>query len=513
MLSTISSYFIPTTIPNPLELAMRKNDFSKMDTLLGAGANPAETTPDGFTVIDHAIFADKVSKLPQLITGKSSDEVVKPVLSAEILRYSLTFAARSFRNSISNLDCGKLDDKDSQESKTLDASLKKILDSKSSEKYGFQPIHLLAMSAKPDLLRFALAKNPELINLKDANGNSPLHYAAFNKDQEAFVELVKAGADIFAANTKSETPLGNLVAIVQTRDPLKLDLFDAYIFSFNLLRVLIYAGGALGYIDKSPEALVYTQTALAICNAMWSMGTFYKTLLNLWTNPKQTIPIIAIFGLGLGLLPTESKAIYYGSLKLLLNASVIAIFTVDAFKSIKLAYKNATERPVGSLLTVGVKLFNISNAYYDLYKAVSSLNYIYKTERLSQENSPTGDWCKGYKGISNISNLTPAERVRQIGSPKQVARSGEAPSECLEKAKDIIRVYNICTKDFNKLCRNLGMQLHPDKNNATDAESLFIHFNDAKEILMKMRKLTCGRSSPQAKTPTLPQPELFLTKA
>lgn len=71
----------------------------------------------------------------------------------------------------------------------------------------------------------ALIATKNYINTKDANDNTPLHYAAFEGSQEAAEILLNNGADIFARNEKKQTPLEvtlyagqEIATILQTKE-------------------------------------------------------------------------------------------------------------------------------------------------------------------------------------------------------------------------------------------------------------------------------------------------------
>ena len=69
-------------------------------------------------------------------------------------------------------------------------------------------IHQIAWSSKESMLIKILKKTnvENLINKKDRNGNTPLHYAAFQNKHEMIRQLLLLGSDVNARNEKNELP-------------------------------------------------------------------------------------------------------------------------------------------------------------------------------------------------------------------------------------------------------------------------------------------------------------------
>ena len=374
MFSTVSSYLMPAPSLNPLDIAMRNGDFGQLDALVKEGSSPAELTTNGLTVIDNAIFQNQVKNLPRLITGAGSDEVVQPKISAGILAYSKTLEFKRLNDNLSKINPENLDNEDSPDSKMLKTVLDTPISLTDSKGQGFQAIHLIAMSAKPAVLKAALDLNPDLINSKDAHGNTPLHYSAFNTDQEAFVGLVRAGANIFAKNEKSETPIGNLVALAQLRDPLQWDYKDIFMFLSDWIPVAIASASASGYV--AGELAVSLKDGCRYMEIAAYMTAFYTVIKS--TESKLAKGLFT--GASLALLYQMSAGNPLIELRIGIAAFATYKFAKRAFNSIKSACKYYGSRP---LKGTAIALIRASNAYsqlgnlrylVDLGKALRAIN-------------------------------------------------------------------------------------------------------------------------------------------
>lgn len=576
MFSTVSSYFSPQADSNPLDDAMRKGDFSQVDTLVKSGSNPAEVTSNGLTIIDHAIFASQIKDLPHLLTGAGSDEVAKPKVSAEILAYSKTPEAKALEDQLSKINPENLGDVDSEDYQVLMTTLETPIGLINSSGMGFQAIHLLAMFAKPAVLKAALIQHSSLVELKDVNGNTPLHYSAFNSDQGAFVELAKAGANIFAMNSKSESPLGNLVGLAQARDPLHWNKSDIFIFASQWLPAAVLAAKEFGYL---PDEVMGLSMALYGLSGAAIISNFALLLEGCRNRPKKFLFTMAYL--------TTSWLPFVG---LPIHAYNTYVLASRALGALKLAYNHAGRRPLKSLSIAVVKSSNAYSMMNSLYqhgsltyytgKLAAKVHSLYSRseeffstmetkcgampesvlggifdakvnpefpkyvdcatsnfeedfkETLEQEPaldsfysqvvkpfvteyasscpqsdleggngacvqalwehyvspyfnmdpnaSPTDD-CGDYQSPANMSSLSVAERIREIGSPKG----------CLAKATDIIGLKNICDKKFRRLYGVASLKVHPDQSKEVDKAELFTYLGAAKEMLDKERKTAC----------------------
>lgn len=72
---------------------------------------------------------------------------------------------------------------------------------------GNQLVHDVAKTGTGARLKELLSKNPQLLNLKNVRGSTPLHLAAINPDPSAIEALLAAGAEVNGADDEGFTPL------------------------------------------------------------------------------------------------------------------------------------------------------------------------------------------------------------------------------------------------------------------------------------------------------------------
>ncbi|MCH9633234.1 MAG: hypothetical protein S4CHLAM6_15870 [Chlamydiae bacterium] len=354
MFSSVSSYFFPESVKNSLDEAMRTGDLSLVDTLVKSGSNPSEKSSDGFTIIDHAIFKNQIKELPHLFAGASSDQVTAPKISQDIFDFSKTPEAKIFAENLSQISPENLHDKDSADFKSLQLALKAPISIVESKGNGFQTIHLLAMFAKPAVLKAVLEHNRDLKDCRDSHGNTPLHYSAFNPDQGAFVELSKAGANIFAVNSKSETPLGNLVALAQAKDPLQWAKKDIIIFLAQWLPTAVKAAYEYGYLGD--EEMLAASKVLSFLGIAASISNFRFLLDSCRNRPRKFL--FAIAYLSTNWIPIVG---------LPMHAYNTYVLASRALESLKLAYHHFGRRSLRSLMMAGVKSSNAYTSMQGLY--------------------------------------------------------------------------------------------------------------------------------------------------
>lgn len=68
-------------------------------------------------------------------------------------------------------------------------------------------VHDVAKTGSGEELKALLAKDPQLLNVKNIRGSTPLHLAAINPDPSVIEVLLGAGADVNVADDDGFTPL------------------------------------------------------------------------------------------------------------------------------------------------------------------------------------------------------------------------------------------------------------------------------------------------------------------
>ena len=139
-----------------------------------------------------------------------------------------------------------------------------------------------------------------------------------------------------------------------------------------------------------------------------------------------------------------------------------------------------------------IKLLNMPIYFADPYNAyqkgsnknnfISALiqYYVLPYFHLGSDDTTTNE-CNDYSQLANIDALLVPERIRTVGDP----------TGCLQKAKDIMGLSDICDKTFRRIYGTASKQVHPDQSKESDAETLFTHLAKAKDMLEKQRKIAC----------------------
>ena len=78
-------------------------------------------------------------------------------------------------------------------------------------------------------IRKLIGKDPKLLEMPDENGSTPLHHAAWNRDETAIMILLELGADKKAKNNKGSIPADSVYVAETDRfiyDPRALAMLD-----------------------------------------------------------------------------------------------------------------------------------------------------------------------------------------------------------------------------------------------------------------------------------------------
>ncbi len=207
-----------------------------------------------------------------------------------------------------------------------------------NETYGKHQVsvmHLLAAFARPEVFIHFADNFPQLMNAKDNQGNTFLHFAASNEDygEEIFKHLVDQGADIFAQNLTMETPIKTLVAAIEKRDPLTLDRRDIYLFIGDYLPSILLASGLP--VGALVAELLSLKAFISVLRDHSKFGAF--PLLYILTN---MVPIV----------------------RLPLRAWITYQFVKRAYLGVQTARPHITHRPLRALANSVVHVSNATHS-------------------------------------------------------------------------------------------------------------------------------------------------------
>ncbi len=350
-----------------LQEALRTNKWDQVDQLVQTGANPAGKDAYGHSAIDYAIWDGQTQKLPHLLGSNQNFAASK--VDARTLSSFTTFINSSgkAKDFISKLPTDKiLESNNSQEY----IEYEKLLNQSAEVK--IQPmdrhfVHLLALFASPKLLLEALKLHPEWMTIADGQGNTVLHYAAFNPDENMFVELVKNGANCFAPNSKKELALTLLVDQIQKRDPLNWNSKDVYIFLGKWVSEGTVALLARGLITSEMAlTLALPLQILGIASSISYMSIFMDSSKSKW---QKTLIGLAYFGTAW--IPVANLPI---------QAYITYCFAKNAYTGLKNAWQQLGHRPIKAICTAAVKVSNAKDQieWFSMHWKIASLFYDFK---------------------------------------------------------------------------------------------------------------------------------------
>ena len=123
------------------------------------------------------------------------------------------------------------------------------LNLKSYEKETSPAIHLAASRSNQEIIKLLCTTHPELIHMRDENGNTPLHVACCNIDSNVITFLLKKGAHTTATNKEGKTPIAEIFFLSPTIKKYSLYYGTSKIatdLDSNSLHKLIHKKNSLG---------------------------------------------------------------------------------------------------------------------------------------------------------------------------------------------------------------------------------------------------------------------------
>lgn len=254
----------------PLMIAASRGHVSMMDLLLGAGAEPLAITKDGRTALHVAAAKDQVQATARLlqVIGNTSQFDASPLVTAVqnnavgvaelLIQHDKNLVTLKHVNDTTPLMIAV---------KNGDFSMTELLLSAGSNAREFDHQRRSALWFAAELGRDEMLKplsSDEVLDKKDAMGNTPLHRASAAGHTETVQELVRLGVQsIDQENESGETPL--MLATQQNH--------------FAIVEFLLSAGADIDYKNHRGNTALVMATAKGDADAM-------RQLIALGANPK-----------------------------------------------------------------------------------------------------------------------------------------------------------------------------------------------------------------------------------
>lgn len=102
---------------------------------------------------------------------------------------------------------------------------------------GHYLLHYAAFAKSPEMVNAITEIDPRFVNLPNAKGHTPLHYAAMQQDLATFTALINKGADPKLQDKCYETPFSIFFAKSMQKDPLALSHGQILLFFTSLLSI------------------------------------------------------------------------------------------------------------------------------------------------------------------------------------------------------------------------------------------------------------------------------------
>jgi len=292
------------------------------------------------------------------------------------------------------------------------------VDLKTKDSKGHSVLHfaIISTNRSTELIRYLVEKSSELINDQNCFGETPMHFAATQKDYGIIKYLMQQpGADSLKTDTKGVSPLALLWKIIGQRDPLNIisnPLLPSAIFFITRLLLINYIfaeAGPLRFGDQKEEMM---HSALAYIDSTTTHSITISFFINFFLN-------------NLGFEGQGSKTYQKNSL----STYETALASLPGFKSIKACFENRQSRDIKKI-TANV-IINVMGTLH----AISSV-YRYAIQYHEKESANA-------KANPLIKHMLNTDQIKEICS-------SEHPY-----------------KKLKRLFREWSRGFHPDRNSNT----------------------------------------------
>ena len=244
-LASTHSSLLSQKMPNgelPLNFAVQQRNELVVKKMLELNSDPSLKDDQHLNAIDYATLIGEEKIIAQILHHYISEDLqdIQSCLQNPTVKKEMATAVKQIYNSINYLAIEKMTSLQRAILQKDKEKVKVLLDDKEQVSHltcnGSSILHLAAAAGDKEIFSMCLPhlKIKEVVDLKDNQGFTPLHYAASQGHLGIMQMLTKEGANIRLTDDRHLTPLMLLWENIELRDPLRIDLVDQFVFLASL---------------------------------------------------------------------------------------------------------------------------------------------------------------------------------------------------------------------------------------------------------------------------------------
>ncbi len=304
---------------------------------------------------------------------------------------------------------------------------------------GHSILHFAVLSRSTDLLNYLIQKSPLLLNQGNFKGETPLHFAATQKDYGIIKYLIKSGADPLKKDLKGVGSLTVLWKMIETRDPLNINLVELIPAILFLARLLIIS---YPFFNQGPESLT---------------TEFQKHLSLMALDRYSLLTNICMFFWNISGLDSSDIAIQP------LSIYEAACGSIPAFKNLKACWANKESRDVKKIIASAlVNTAGLIQTISAVYRTVTSFHLNALLEIINRRDQAFAEeFSRQFKNFSrNWGNIPNADTDSAIIKTHMKLTPSDLEKICFNE--DPSRL-------LNRKFRSWALSNHPDKKPSGDS--------------------------------------------
>jgi ankyrin repeat protein len=278
----------------PLVLAVKEKNGDFVELLLKLGASPTQKDDQDLSSIDYALIGKDTEIFAKILHHFVSEDIdsVYALVHNQGSLERIKLTVNQISDNIKNIDQRNLPFLHEAVLQKNCSSVKNYLSQvdcnfKECSNEGNSILHLAVISGNLDILNSCLnhPNASSLINFKNKNGLTALHYAAALKRLDMIQLLSSKGADIRITDIHQTTPLLLLSSDVDQKDPLKVSKAEMLAF---VASTILYISELTSYVPPIKDvswqfhmAVVVSFGALDIIRDWGTFKTWKGYLINL----------------------------------------------------------------------------------------------------------------------------------------------------------------------------------------------------------------------------------------